>query len=231
MNYTFIFARSGSKGVPHKNIKNIAGIPLIAHTIQTALSCDEIEKIYVSTDCENIAEIAKNHGAEIPFLRPKSLATDTSAEILSWKHAINHFISKSFLDIDKDVFISLPATAPLRSKIDIENCLNEFKRTSADVALCVTEAQRHPAFNMLKQNEDGFYGLVMEEDNISRRQDAPKIFDITTVCYIAKPKYILETNSLLSGKVAVISVPAERAIDIDTELDFKFAEFLLNEKK
>ena len=104
-------------------------------------------------------------------------------------------------------------------------------KTESDLTLCVTKAARHPSFNMLKEKQDGYYELVMKLNDITRRQDAPEVFDITTVCYVARPSYILKTNALLEGKVTVSIVPKHRAIDIDTELDFKFAEFLLNEKK
>ena len=225
----FIFARAGSKGVSNKNIRAFNGKPLISWAVELALQVKQINNVFVSTDSEEIAEIARMAGATIPFIRPSELATDTSPEWHSWQHFIKFLADKD--GRLPEVFLSLPATSPLRSTIDVENCLNEFKKGRADFVVGITPSQRNPYFNMVKKGEDNQVNLVIQQvEKYSRRQDTPEIFDLTTVCYVGKPSTILTKNSIFEGKVAGIEIPRERAIDIDTELDFQIAEFLFKSK-
>jgi N-acylneuraminate cytidylyltransferase len=224
-----IFARAGSKGVPNKNIQTFNGKPLISWAVELALEVKQINKVFVSTDSEEIAEIARMAGASIPFIRPSELATDTSPEWHSWQHFIKFLADKE--GRLPEVFLSLPATSPLRSTIDVENCLNEFKKGRADFVVGITPSERSPYFNMVKKGEDNQVNLVIQQgEKYSRRQDMPEIFDLTTVCYVGKPSIILTKNSIFEGKVAGVEIPRERAIDIDTELDFQIAEFLFKSK-
>ena len=224
-----IFARAGSKGVPNKNIQTFNGKPLITWAIELALQVKRINEVFVSTDSEEIAEIARIAGATIPFIRPSELATDTSPEWHSWQHFIKFLADKD--GRLPEVFISLPATSPLRSTIDIENCLNEFKKGRADFVVGITPSERNPYFNMVKKGKDNQVDLLIQQgDKYSRRQDTPEVFDLTTVCYVGKPSIILTKNSIFEGKVAGVEIPRERAIDIDTELDFQIAEFLFKSK-
>jgi len=227
--YACIFARSGSKGIVNKNTQQFCGKPLISWTIELALKVKQINEVFVSTDSEEIAEIARIAGATIPFIRPSELATDTSPEWHSWQHFIKFLADKD--GRLPEVFLSLPATSPLRSTIDVENCLNEFKKGRADFVVGITPSERNPYFNMLKKGEDNQVDLVIQQgDKYSRRQDTPEVFDLTTVCYVGKPSTILTKNSIFEGKVAGVEIPRERAIDIDTELDFQIAEFLFKSK-
>jgi N,N'-diacetyl-8-epilegionaminate cytidylyltransferase len=231
----FIFARGGSKGVPRKNIKLLNGKPLIAYAIECAINSKYIDRVIVSTEDEEIAQISRNYGAEVPFIRPDELATDKSSEMLSWRHAINTLVERDEFDIKNDIFVSIPCTAPLRASEDIDNCIRALMECRyADLSITVKDAERHPSFNMVKINDKGFCSLLMPlnyfKNRIVRRQDAPKVYDITTVCYAGKPLYILKMKTLLEGKVTASIVPKERALDIDTVLDFKFAEFLIREK-
>ena len=224
-----IFARAGSKGIPNKNIQQFSGKPLISWTIELALNVTQINEVFVSTDSEEIAEIARMAGATIPFIRPSELATDTSPEWHSWQHFIKFLADKD--GRLPEVFLSLPATSPLRSTIDIENCLNEFKKGKADFVVGITPSERNPYFNMVKKVEDNQVDLIIHQGNkYSRRQDTPEVFDLTTVCYVGKPSTILTKNSIFEGKVVGVEIPRERAIDIDTELDFQIAEFLFKSK-
>ncbi len=224
-----IFARAGSKGVPNKNIQTFNGKPLISWAIELALEVKQINEVFVSTDSEAIAEIARMAGATIPFIRPSELATDTSPEWHSWQHFIKFLADKD--GRLPETFLSLPATSPLRSTIDVENCLNEFKKGVADFVVGITPSEQNPYFNMVKKGEDNQVDLVIQQgDKYSRRQDTPKVFDLTTVCYVGNPSTILTKNSIFEGKVAGVEIPRERAIDIDTELDFQIAEFLFKSK-
>ena len=224
-----IFARAGSKGILNKNIQIFCGKPLISWAIELALQVRQINDVFVSTDSEEIAEIARIAGATVPFIRPLELATDTSPEWHSWQHFIKYLNDKD--GRLPEVFLSLPATSPLKSTIDVENCLNEFKKGRADFVVGITPSQRNPYFNMVKKGENNQVNLVIQQvEKYSRRQDTPEIFDLTTVCYVGKPSTILTKNSIFEGRVAGVEIPRERAIDIDTELDFQIAEFLFKSK-
>jgi N-acylneuraminate cytidylyltransferase len=225
----FIFARSGSKGLPNKNRKLFAGKPLIAYSIEQALATKRIERVIVSTDSNEIAKVALDFGAEVPFLRPYKLATDDSPEWLSWRHGLEYL--RTSTGSLPQVMVSLPPTAPLRNNQDIENCLDEFEKGDSDVVITVTDARRNPYFNMVKTNMDGSVSLVNNmKTRMSRRQEAPKLYDVTTICYVAKPDFVLDHNSIFEGKVKSVYIPIDRSIDIDSLLDFQIAEFLKNKE-
>lgn len=226
----FIFARGGSKGLPGKNILPFCGKPLISWAIELALKIRKIDKVVVSTDCAKIQKIALECGAEVPFLRPEDLSQDKTPEWLAWQHALNQIkITSGSLP---DIMVSLPPTAPLRSIIDVEHCIEEYHKGGADIVISATEARRSPYFNMVKKNPNGTYGLVIPPQNlnISRRQDVPLVYDMTTVCYVANSEFVLNHKNIFEGRVKAVSIPAERSIDIDTALDFKLAEYLMELK-
>ncbi len=219
----FIFARSGSKGLPGKNIKPLAGKPLIAHSIAVARACPRIETVIVSTDDAAIADTARQWGAEVPFLRPAELATDTAPEWLAWRHAIDWFERERGAF---DVFLSLPPTSPFRNLADVNNCIAALAGDpKADAVITVREAERSPYFNMVSLDAQGYAGLVIPPaGGIARRQDAPRVYDITTVAYAVRPAYIRSADRLFAGAVRSVEVPAERALDIDTPYDFELAQ-------
>ena len=226
----FIFARGGSKGLPGKNIRPLAGKPLIAWSIEHARAVKRIERVIVSTDSEEIASVARKFGAEVPFMRPAELARDDSPEWMAWRHALA-FLQETEGALP-DAMISVPTTAPLRLPVDLENCLNEFAKGDADMVITVSVAHRNPWFNMVKKNPDGSVGLVIAPaSGIARRQDAPAVFDMATVAYVARPQFVMQQMGTFSGRVRSVTVPVERAIDIDTLLDFELAEFLISRQR
>lgn len=228
MNVTaFIFARGGSKGLPGKNIRPLGGKPLIAWSIEQALAVKRIDRVIVSTDSEEIAVVARAYGAEVPFLRPPELARDDSPEWLAWRHALNYL--KENDGVMPTVMVSVPATAPLRSPIDIDNCLDEYEKGNVDIVITVTDANRSPYFNMVKTNADGTVGLVIPpQSTITRRQDAPVVYDMATVCYVASSVFVMTHDGTFEGRVKAVHVSAESAIDIDTLLDFQITESIFN---
>ncbi len=227
MNYVaLICARGGSKGVPGKNIRPLAGRPLIAWAIGHAKAVSRIRRVIVSTDSEEIAAVAREVGAEVPFVRPTDLAQDNSAEWLVWRHALGYL--KGSDGAYPDALISVTATAPLRDVVDLERCLDEFERGAADIVITVTDAHRNPYFNMVKVGANGNLELVIPPTGaITRRQDSPVVFDVTTVAYAARPQFVMTRNGVFEGTVRHVYVPPERALDIDTPLDFAIAECLM----
>lgn len=224
--FGFVFARGGSKGLPNKNIRNLAGRPLLAHALRVASQVTEIERVFVSTDSNEIATVAESYGATT-ILRPAHLAQDDSPEWLAWRHTIN-WVRAEVGDFQR--FVSLPATAPLRLAEDVTQCLNMLD-ANTDVVVTMTPAQRSPWFNMVKADSSGHLSLLVEGNNIVRRQDAPLGYDLTTIAYVLRPEFILEKEQIWDGRVTGVVIPQERAIDIDTELDFVVADFLMSKYK
>jgi CMP-N-acetylneuraminic acid synthetase len=226
-----VFARGGSKGLPGKNLKALGGLPLVVHSIRVGLEIPGVSGVLCSTDSEEIRTVAEQHGATVPFLRPAELAEDDSPEWLSWKHLAQHLIEAGASP--EDLLVSLPATAPLRTVADVESAIAKHRTSGADVVVSYTPAARSPWFNMVTEGTDGFLRTVIETDGdgVSRRQDAPKVFDLATVVYVTTLGFVPRADSLFDGKVAGFEVPAERAIDIDTQLDFDIAEYLFDRQK
>jgi CMP-N-acetylneuraminic acid synthetase len=224
--FAFIFARGGSKGVPGKNIRDLGGKPLLAHSIKIAQEINEISRIFVSTDDQEIANVGIEYGAEI-IKRPAKLAQDDSPEWHAWRHAIKWAEDKG---INFDIFLSLPTTAPLRNEKDIIKCLKNLDEDT-DIVVTMTETTRSPWFNMVRE-EDGYLKFVVEDEmHYNRRQDTPRIYDMTTVAYVTRTPFIRKASRVFDGRVKGVLIPPERALDIDTELDFSFAEFLMAQKK
>ncbi|MEK9657126.1 MAG: acylneuraminate cytidylyltransferase family protein [bacterium] len=224
-NYAFIFARGGSKGIPRKNIKLFNGKPLIAYSILLAQNMSEIKKVFVSTDDDEIEKIAKQYSADV-IKRPQDLATDTASEYDAWRHAILYLQE---CNDNFDRFISLPTTSPLRNKNDIQKTIECLDNTT-DFVITITNTNHSPYFNMVQKINDNVKLMLDSEDTVVRRQDAPKAFNITTVAYAAHVQSILNKKSIFDGEVKYVEIPEERAIDIDTPLDFDIAAFLYNRR-
>ena len=221
--YAIICARGGSKGLKNKNIKPLSGKPLIAHSIQQALSLKNIDKVIVSTDNKKIASISRKFGAKTPFLRPRILSTDKSSEWKVWQHLIKFLKNKEDLP---DVIISIPTTSPLRNVNDLNSAILKFmKNKKSDILITVTESKRNPYFNMVKVNKKGFVEVIINsKSKISNRQQAPKIFDVCTVAYVTTPEYILNNSHIFKGNVDYFEVKRHTSIDIDDEFDYEIVK-------
>ena len=226
--YGYIFARGGSKGVPRKNIRPLAGRPLIAWSIDALRGSKYIDRVIVSTDDGEIADVSLKYGAEVPFMRPAALAADDAPELLAWRHALDEAERTGTLPA---LMVCAPATSPLRLPGDIDAAVEMQVATNADQIISVTPAARSPYFNMVTRDEAGRSRLFAEPpEKIARRQDAPPVFDMTTVVYVSKPEYVRSGKNFCEADIRSIIIPAERALDIDTELDFLFADFLMKRR-
>ncbi|MEZ4233137.1 MAG: acylneuraminate cytidylyltransferase family protein [Polyangiaceae bacterium] len=222
--FCFIFARGGSKGLPGKNVRPLAGKPLIAHSIEVAHQVPELERVFVSTEDAEIAAVAREYGATV-IDRPAELAEDTSPEWLAWRHAIE-WVRTNVGDFDE--IVSLPATSPLRSVEDVQAVIQTRRERGADVCMTVTPSSTNPYFTMVTLDEQQAASLVLTTDRaIERRQDAPAVYDITAVAYVMTPEFVMSQPGMFSGHVVAVSVPKQRAVDIDDIYDFKLAEVLL----
>lgn len=223
----FIFARGGSKGLPGKNLRNLNGKSLLQRAIETSLSTDKISRVIVSTDSNEIAEAALSFGAEVPFMRPLELASDESPELDSWKHALQTI--QSLEGTMPETLVSVPTTAPLRQTDDILNCLELFERVQPDLVITSSPSPHNPYFNLFTHSESGEVKVPMlKSENFFRRQNVPQVNFITPICYVAKSSYVMNCQNLYQGTVREFSIDPERAVDIDTLVDFEFAEFLLS---
>ena len=225
-----ICARGGSKGVKNKNIKEINGKPLIAYTIKQAQDSGLFEHIVISTDSDDIANIAREYGAEVFFKRDVQMASDTAGKLDVIKDAFMR--SEEHYKTKFDYLIDLDATAPLRIVEDIIDSFNQFKENSNDNLITAMPSRRSPYFNLVEQNKEGKVYLSKSLDNaIVRRQDAPKSYDMNASIYIWKRDVILNEKSFFLGNTGLYVMPEDRSIDIDTELDYKLVEFLMKNNK
>jgi CMP-N,N'-diacetyllegionaminic acid synthase len=216
-------ARGGSKGLPGKNIKMFCGKPLIAHTIEQARQSNYIDRVIVSTEAEEIAQISLEYGAEVPFIRPMELAGDNASTIDVLLHAINWLE-----DVDRyafDILLLLHTTTPLRNVEDIDGCIALMVDEKADNVFSVAESHRNPYFNMVEEGSDGFV-MLAKEGCFSTRQAVPKVYDMNAAIYVWWKSVLKEGKKIFTKKTKAYVMPKERSIDIDDDLDFKIAEFL-----
>jgi N-acylneuraminate cytidylyltransferase len=226
----FIFARGGSKGVRNKNIVQVAGKPLLAYSIASALRSRSISKVVVSTEDARIAAAARAHGAEV-LDRPAELAADHTPEVLAWRHAVESFPGL-FAGPEPQPFISLPATSPLRAPEDVDAAVEKLRGTGCDIVFGITPSSRNPYLNMVVIGPDDLIRIAIDGSSAKRRQDLPEMYDITTCVYAARAAHVLgcarKGTRLIDGRVGYVVIPPERALDIDTHFDVHLAELLLS---
>ena len=218
-----ICARGGSKGLPGKNLRPLAGLPLIVHTIRQAQQCSAIVGVYVSTDDEAIARVARAAGAVVPGLRPSGLATDDAPKLPAIEHLVQGIEAGG---VAVDTVVDLQPTSPLRLPADIEGAL--ALRAGADLVLSVTEPSHNPYYTLAEADREGFLALS-KPATFARRQDAPPCWGLNGAIYVwrraALPRAIAE--GFWSVRVKGYPMPRNRSVDIDDLEDFEWAEWLL----
>lgn len=223
-----ILARGGSKGIPRKNIKMLNGKPLIYYVIKTGLKSKYINRLIVSTDDKEIAEVAKRYGAEVPFIRPAYLATDEATGIDAIIHCID-WLKKEEDFIPEDI-IHLQVTSPFITADDINRAYEKFYKSKASSLIGVTRVDKNPYW-MKKINEDGYLEAFVKDNKVyARRQELPPVYVLNGAIYIAKTEALTKNRSFETEKTLPYIMPEERSVDIDNNLDWKFAEFLMEEK-
>lgn len=221
-----ICARGGSVGVPRKNIRPLLGKPLIAHTIEQALAAPSIDRVFVSTDDPAIADVAREWGAEVPFLRPAELATSTAGKLPVIRHLADHLLANG---VEFSRLVDLDPTSPLRTVDDIEAAL-ALLDGDADAVITAYPSDKNPYFNMVEYRADGTVGLVKPpEQGVLSRQSAPKVFSMNASIYVWHRDTL--DKGLWNGRTRLYEMPRERSVDIDSELDFRLVEMLMTEGK
>ena len=219
-------ARGGSKGIPGKNIKPLLGQPLLAYTLAAARQVAPDERIILSTDSEEIRRVAEGLGLAVPYTRPAELATDSAGsreviiDAMDWADAQG---------IEYDCVVLLQPTSPLRTADDIRQCMDVYDlyAPGIDMAVTVTEAASNPYYNCFESGEDGFLRISKGDGLITRRQDAPKVWEYNGAVYVIRPQAIREMPMGAMPRRAASPMPRERSVDIDTEADWRVAEYLL----
>ncbi len=221
-NIAIIPARSGSKGLPDKNIKDLCGKPLMAYTIEAAIKSECFETVMVSTDSEKYAEIARKYGAEVPFLR----SADNSSDAASSWDMVDEVLGE-YRRIGKEFgsFCLLQPTSPLRTSEDIKNAYQLYEEQANFAVVSVCEAEHSPLWcGQLPANRE-FVNFV-DVENMKRRQDAGKFYRLNGAIYIVDiSKFKTDRFLYHEGSFAYV-MPQERSVDIDTEMDFIYADLL-----
>jgi len=220
-----ICARSGSKGIPGKNKAIVAGKPLIAYTLETAKECDYFDDIIVSTDDEEIIKFASDYGITAPFKRPEHLSGDDTSKIDVIRHAVewvgNNWHKKY------DIIVDLSVVSPLRTVEDIKNSIELLIIEKADNVFSVSPPYRNPYYNMV-EIIDGNIKLVKDPPKkITRRQDAPIVYDMNDSIYVWWKKILFEKDTTFNDNTKIYIMPRHRGIDIDETFDLLVVSSML----
>lgn len=225
INYLVLIpARGGSKGVPFKNIKLLGGTPLICYTLFEAAKVFKKSEIVISTDDPQIKEVCENNGFEVPFLRPKELAQDNSGSYEVILHALNYFESKHH---KVDAVVLLQATSPFRNANQISEALRIFESEKMEMLVSVKEAKANPYFNLFEESKDGYLEKC-KKGNITRRQDAPEVYEFNGAIYVIDAEAIKSKTIAELKKVKKYVMDEVSSHDIDTMFDWQIAEILIN---
>ena len=221
---SIIPARGGSKGIPKKNIKLLAGKPLIAWSIEQAKASTLLDKTIVSTDSKEIAEIAKKQGGDVPFMRPAEFAQDTSPMYTALQHAVREYEKLAGKNVD--IIVLIDPTSPLRIPEDIDKCIKKVIDDNLDTVMTVYESNYNPFFNMVTMDDQGLTTLAMKPKKpIYRRQDAPKVYNIASDIYAMTRKTLMEENTVIGKKTGAIIIPLGGVVE---GLNYKIDELTVN---
>lgn len=220
-----ICARGGSKGVPGKNVKIIAGKPLISHTIEKALAANIFDTIVVTSDSDEILSLANGYKSLQQVKRPTDLATDEAGKIPAIQHAVSAVeerAKKNFAFI-----VDLDVTCPLREVSDITGAIELCKKESVDNVVSGALSRKSPYFNLVEESGE-FVKLAKDPGGLLlRRQDAPKCYDLNGSVYVWKRDALFSSKTVIGSKTAIFEMPEERSIDIDTQTDFELVQHLM----
>lgn len=213
-------ARAGSKGIINKNIKDVAGKPLIAWTILEAKKSRYIDRLIVSSEDSEIISVAKRWGCEAPFVRPAELAKDDTPGVEPVLHAIDNLPRYDYV-------VLLQPTSPLRVATDIDNCIELCLERSAPVCVSITEARKAPYLMYSLREGGGIVPIINSEKRYTRRQDYPKTYEVNGAVYVARLDWLKENKEFLLEKTIGYVMPRGRSLDVDTEMDLLIADFML----
>lgn len=216
-------ARGGSKGIPHKNIRPLGGVPLIGYSVKVARELADDSDICVSTDDPEIAATVENMGLKVPFLRPAELATDKSGTYEVLLHALDFYGSRG---IGYDTLVLLQPTSPFRRVDDVRRAMALYT-PDVDMVVTVKEAASNPYYNCYETDADGFLHISKGEGNYTRRQDAPKVWEYNGAVYVINTRSLRQMPLGQFRRRVMCEMDARRSVDLDTEIDWLVAEKLI----
>jgi len=219
-------ARGGSKGLPGKNLRKLGALSLIGQAVASAREAALLARLIVSTDSPEIAEEAKRHGAEVPFLRPAELATDQAGMLPVLQHAVRWLESSA--GVRPDMIVTLQPTSPFRTGVEIDATITKVIDTGSDSAQTLSEASYHPYF-MKTLDGDRTMALFPDGHKYVRRQDAPPVYQPSGAVYVTRYATLMEQGHILGDDNRGVIMGFEPSVNIDTEWDFLLAELLLRE--
>ncbi len=217
-----ISARGGSKGIPRKNTKLLAGKPLISWSIDAAKQASCINRIIVSTEDDEIASVARESGADVPFSRPIELATDDAPGIAPVLHAISQLP-------DYDWVLLLQPTSPLRSAEDIDGIWQFCQEQGGLSAVSVCEVAKHPYWIFQRNSSRRLEPFFEKRADITRRQDLPPAYALNGALYLARTDWLLERRDFIGPETLGYVMPPERSVDLDAPQDWRWVEFLIGQ--
>jgi N-acylneuraminate cytidylyltransferase len=220
-----ITARGGSKGIPGKNIKPLGGKPLLHYSIEQARAWAADDDICLSTDDVQIAECAMQAGLNVPFTRPAALSTDTAGSYEVLLHALSHYEQTGR---NYDALVLLQPTSPFRTARQIGEALQLFT-TEIDMVVSVTNSKANPYYNLFEEDANGFLHRS-KPGNYVRRQDAPPVYEYNGAIYVINTASLKDRSIAAFERVRKYEMDAVSSLDLDTPLDWQFAEFLLDRK-
>lgn len=227
-----ISARGGSRGLPGKNIRPLLGKPLIVWSIEHALATPGIDRVVVSTDSGEIAQIAREAGAGTPFVRPDYLSTSEAGKFDVFKHALAS-CEKHYAE-EYEFYLDLDCTSPLRDVSDISACIDQFRdlrQKGVDGVFSICTARKNPYFNLLEADDTGALKICKKlPSTIVRRQDAPPVYEHVASIYVLSPEYIRSASYLLDGHTEGYDIGSEKSLDVDSDFDFLLIEYLMKRK-
>ncbi|MCI5123079.1 MAG: acylneuraminate cytidylyltransferase family protein [Candidatus Electrothrix sp. AR5] len=224
-----ICARSGSKGVKNKNIRLLRSKPLIAYTLIQAQESALFDLIAVSSDSDEILDIARKYGSDLLVKRPANLATDHAAKIPAIRHCV--LTAEKERDILYDVIVDLSATSPLRLPEDIRNAVELLENKKVSNVITAAPARRSPYFDLVELKSDNVVGLSKPTGSpVVRRQDSPKCYDMNGSIYAWHRRALFEYPTVFNTDTQLYIMPEERSVDIDSYLDFDIAQMLMKKK-
>jgi len=223
-------ARGGSKGLSRKNVKPLLGKPLIAWTIEVAKKSRYIDRVVVSTEDNEIAGIAKKHGAEVPFMRPFHLSTDEATTEDCVIHALNWLRDNE--EYRSDFVLLLEVTSPLRAVEDIDSSISILLagENEIDAVFGLTEATEHPFGMKIMDGKNIIRNFINADKEYTRRQDLPPVYRGNGAVYLCKTEVFLNKKTFTPERTFGYLMPKERSVDINDEIDFKIAEVLMKAK-
>jgi CMP-N,N'-diacetyllegionaminic acid synthase len=224
-----ICARGGSKSVPGKNLRLLAGKPLLVYTIKQAMRSNLFDAIAVSSDSDEILKVAKKAGVLWLVKRPLSMADDMSPKVPAMQHCVKEVEAQS--GVTYNTIVDLDVTAPLRSISDIKGAVELLETKQVPNVITGAPSRRSPYFNMVKLDTAGTASLVIPPKNLYvRRQDVPDCYDMNASIYVWSRQGFFQSQALFQKGTLFYLMPSERSIDIDTELDFKIVDYLMKKE-